>query len=149
MSPRLAHRFDGNARFVPRLAGLDPDITPIQPEVKLGIDLSGFHLIAERAFQAAQDEPDLDHLDLDLPSVTEAIADVQIRVTALIETEFDALVAHCDRASDVIAYFLALLELARWGVVSVSQEHREAPIQVTSKNPAGYDAGQLQSEWSD
>jgi segregation and condensation protein A len=145
----LAHRFDGNARFVPRMAGLDPDITPIQPEVRLGIDLAEFHKIAERAFEAATDEPDLDHLDLDLPSVGEAIADVRIRVAALVETEFDVLVAHCERSIDVVAYFLALLELARWGVVSISQEHRDAAIEVTSKNLSGYDAGQLQSEWSD
>lgn len=145
----LAHRFDFSARFVPRLVGLDPDITPLQPEVHLNVDLVEFHHIAERAFEAASDEPDLDHLDLDLPSVGDAIADVRIRVTALAETQFDELVAHCDRAIDVIAYFLALLELARWGVVSVNQEHRDAPIQVVGKNAAGFDAGQLQSEWSD
>ena len=144
----LAHRFEGNARFLPRLVGLDPDITPVQPEVRLGVDLAAFHEIAERAFEVAGDEPDLDHLDLDLPSVSEAIADVRIRVAALIETGFDELVAHCERSMDVIAYFLALLELARWGVVSVTQEHRDAPIQVVSKNTAGFDAGQPQSEWS-
>jgi segregation and condensation protein A len=144
----LAHRFDGNARFVPRLVGLDPGITPIQPEVRLDIDLDEFRLIAEHAFETAPDEPDLDHLDLDLPSVGDAIADVRIRVAAVVETEFETLVAHCDRSIDVVAYFLALLELARWGVISVSQEHREAPIRVVSKNPAGFDAGQLQSEWN-
>nr|MDJ0954814.1 ScpA family protein [Acidimicrobiia bacterium] len=145
----FAHRFDGNARFVPRLAGLDPDITPLQPEVKLGIDLEQFVVIAERAFEAAPDEPDLDHLDLDLPSVGDAIADIRIRVAALAETEFETLVAHCDRSLDVVAYFLALLELARWGVVSVSQEHRDAPITVVSKNTGAFDAGGLQSEWSE
>ncbi len=145
----FAHRFDGNARFVPRLAGLDPDITPLRPEVKLGIDLEQFVLIAERAFEAAPDEPDLDHLDLDLPSVGDAIADIRIRVAALAETEFETLVAHCDRSLDVVAYFLALLELARWGVVSVSQAHRDAPISVVSKDPRAFDAGQLQSEWSE
>jgi segregation and condensation protein A len=145
----LAHRFDGNARFVPRLAGLDPDIVPIQPEVRIGVGLDEFRLIAERAFTADLEEPDLDHLDLDLPSVGDAIADVRIRVAALAETEFETLVAHCERPIDVVAYFLALLELARWGVVSVSQEHREAPIHVVSKNQAGFDSGQLQSEWTD
>ncbi len=145
----FAHRFDGNARFVPRLAGLDPDITPLQPEVKLGIDLEQFVLIAERAFETAPDEPDLDHLDLDLPSVGDAIADIRVRVAALAETEFETLVAHCDRSLDVVAYFLALLELARWGVVSVSQEHQDAPINVVSKNVGAFDAGELQSEWSE
>jgi segregation and condensation protein A len=145
----FAHRFDGNARYVPRLAGLDPDITPRRPEVKLGVDLEQFLVIAERAFESAPDEPDLDHLDLDLPSVGDAIADIQLRVIASVETEFETLVAHCDRSIDVIAYFLALLELARWGVVSVAQEHRDATIHVVSKNPAAFDAAQRESEWVD
>ena len=143
----LAHRIDGNARFVPRMVGLDPGITPQSPEVKLGVDLEQFLVIAERAFQAAPDEPDLDHLDLDLPSVGDAIADIRVRVAAVVETEFDGLVAHCTRSLDVVAYFLALLELARWGVVSVSQEHRDAPIRVASKNAEAY--AEIQSEWSE
>lgn len=145
----FAHRFDGNARFVPRLAGLDPDITPLVPDVKLGVDLARFAVIAEKAFEERVDEPDLDHLDLDLPSVGDAISDVRIRVAALAETEFETLVEHCDRSLDVVAYFLALLELARWGVISVSQEHRDAPIHVVSKNGAAFDSEQLQSEWSE
>lgn len=145
----LSHRIDGNARFVPRLAGLDPQIVPMQPEVRLGVDIAGFQRIAEKAFTAAPDEPDLDHLDLELPSVGDAIADVRIRVAAAVETEFDDLVIHCDSPLDVVAYFLALLELARWGVVSVAQEHRDAPIAVVSKSPDAFDAGELQSEWSE
>ena len=113
----------------------------------LGIDLDQFLHIAARAFTIAPDEPDLDHLDLELPSVRDAIADVQVRVAAAVDTEFDDLVVHCERSLDVVAYFLAVLELARWGVVSVSQEHRDAPIEVVSKDPDAFDAG-LQSEWS-
>lgn len=144
----LAHRIDGNARFVPRMAGLDPGITPVQPEVNLGVDLDAFLVIAERAFQADAEEPDLDHLDMELPSVGDALADVRIRIAAAVETEFDELVEHCDRSLDVVAYFLALLELARWGVVSVTQEHRDAPIRVVSRNVDAFDAG-LRSEWSE
>lgn len=145
----LAHRFAGNARFLPRLAGLDPDIIPVQPEVNLGISLKQFTQLAARAFEAAPDEPDLDHLDLELPSVGDAIADVRLRVAAIVETEFDELVAHCDRSLDVVAYFLALLELARWGVLRVTQEHRDAPIRVVSTNTDAYESEQLQSEWSE
>jgi segregation and condensation protein A len=145
----LAHRLDGNARFVPRQAGLDPHIVPLQPEVKLDIATEEFVRIAEKVFRAASDEPDLDHLDLDLPSVTDAIADVRVRVAAAVETEFDSLVAHCESSLDVVAYFLALLELARWGVVSISQKHRDAPIQVASSNPQAVDAGAFTSEWTE
>jgi len=126
----LGHRMEGNRRFVPRLAGLDPDIVPRQPEARLGVDLAAFFAIATRVFAAPFGEPDLDHLDLDLPSVDDAVADLRIRIAATVETEFEELVAHCDRKVDIIAYFLALLELARWGVIEVSQEHRDAAIRV-------------------
>ena len=79
----------------------------------------------------------------------DAIADVRIRVAAAMETEFDELVSHCESPLDVVAYFLALLELARWGVVSIAQDHRDAPIAIVSKDPQGFDAGALQSEWSE
>jgi segregation and condensation protein A len=145
----LAHRLEGNARFLPRLVGLDPDIVPLQPEVKLGVGLAQFGRIATRVFHAASHEPDLDHLDLELPSVTDAIADVRIRVAAAVETEFDQLVAHCDRSIDVVAYFLAVLELARWGVISVAQDHHDAPIQVASREFGTPGSLDIRSEWSD
>ena len=143
----LAHRLDGNARYVPRRAGLDPQIVPLQPEVRLDVDIDEFVRVAERVFRAASDEPDLDHLDLDLPSVSDAIADVRVRVAAAVETQFDSLVAHCESSLDVVAYFLALLELARWGVVSISQQHRDAPIEVVSGDAESFDTVAFTSEW--
>jgi segregation and condensation protein A len=145
----LAHRLDGNARYVARRAGLDPQIVPLRPEVKLDVGIDEFARIAQNVFKAASDEPDLDHLDLDLPSVTDAIADVQMRVAAAAETEFDSLIAHCDSSLDVVAYFLALLELARWGVVSISQRHRDAPIEVVSSKTQTLGEKAFTSEWSD
>lgn len=144
----IAHRFDGNARFVPRLAGLDPGITPFRPEVRLDVDLAEFVAMADRVFAPPALEPDLDHLDLELPSVNDAIADVQVRVAAAVNTEFDDLVSHCERPIEVVAYFLAVLELSRWGVVRLDQEHRDAPILV-STNPDARSAGVAvpASEW--
>jgi chromatin segregation and condensation protein Rec8/ScpA/Scc1 (kleisin family) len=47
-----------------------------------------------------------------------------------------------------VAYFLAVLELARWGILRLSQEGREGPITVTHN--AGVDESDfeaIQSEW--
>jgi chromatin segregation and condensation protein Rec8/ScpA/Scc1 (kleisin family) len=78
----------------------------------------------------ARVEPDLDHLDLDLPSVADAMADLRKRVTEEAEADFSDLVAHTERPVEVIAYFLALLELARWGVVEATQNGWLAEIRV-------------------
>jgi len=125
----LAHRFEAERRFVARNVGLE-DVTPPPPELVLPLDAEGLGAIAERVFAGAYEEPDTDHLALELPSVQDAILDLQHRMASTIEADFDDLVEHCQSSYEVVAYFLGLLELARWGIVQVSQEDRFAPILV-------------------
>jgi chromatin segregation and condensation protein Rec8/ScpA/Scc1 (kleisin family) len=94
----------------------------------LRVDPTGLAIIADRVFAGAYDEPDTDHLAMELPSVQEAIVDLQARMAGAVETDFEDLVVHCTSSFEVVAYFLGLLELARWGIVRVSQEDRFAPI---------------------
>lgn len=140
----LAHRLAGESRYVSRAAGLDFKVELPPPAVYLGISSEGLGRLAARVF-ARNQEPDLDHLNLDLPSVPEAMADLRGRIVADIEADFDDLIAHCTRVVEVAAYFLALLELARWGIVSVEQDHRDAPITVISNSDR--DIVDLRSEW--
>lgn len=142
----FTHRMEANLRHVPRTAGLDPGIDAPVPELHLTISANEFALLAERVFAAPSDEPDLDHLELDLPSVDRAIADIRQRVGDGVETRFDRLVTHCERPIEVVAYFLALLELARWGIVHLGQDDPNGPIAVTGRI-ADVDGG-LHSEWS-
>ena len=146
----LAHRMEGGDRFVARFAGLDPGIKPVLPDINLVIGSDELAVMAHRALFAAT-EPDLDHLDLDLPSVDAAVADLRARVSAGVETDFDSLVDHMDEPGGVIAYFLALLELARWGVVRISQQDDLSPITVAHNadgHPEGLELGSVVSEWT-
>jgi segregation and condensation protein A len=124
----LAHRMAVNDRFVPRRLGMDPEIEPALPEVVVPLDVEDLALLASRAIAASGSEPDVDHLDLDLPSVADAIVDLRSRMAQQVESDFEAMVAHCSRSVEVVAYFLAALELAHWGILHVSQDHRDAPI---------------------
>jgi segregation and condensation protein A len=142
----LTYRMQEATRFVPRSAGLDQAITPRPPEVTIPVDRLGLLAIAVRVLAAQNLEPDLDHLDLELPSVEAAIGDLRSKIENLAETSFDDMVAHTTRKVEVVAYFLALLELARWGLVEVSQRDWLAAIQV---RPSGGEAPErLTSEWS-
>lgn len=125
----LGHRIEANDRFVGRMVGLE-NVTPPAPRLVLRVDLTGLATIADRVFADAYDEPDTDHLAMELPSVQEAIIDIQARMAGAVETDFEDLVVHCTSSLEVVAYFLGLLELARWGIVRVSQEDRFAPIVV-------------------
>ncbi len=144
----LQHRFEGAARSLPRRAGLDRDITPAAPELRLAVSLQRFSRVAQHAFNAARGSVDVDHLDLELPSVDEAIRDIRKRMEAAAEARFADLVAHCERPIEVIAYFLALLELARWGVIKVSQQQADASIAVSYDGDVTAAARELVSEWS-
>jgi len=135
----FAHRMAANERYTGREAGLDPDIVPPPPELHLSVDATGLAAVAARVFAEVGREPDVDHLDLELPSVQDAMLDLQDRMAAAVETDFEHLVAHCRRAVDVVAYFLGLLELSRWGILRVSQEDVLSPITVTYEAEAAED----------
>ncbi len=142
----LTHRLQEAARYVPRSAGMDQAIVPRPPDVVVPVDRLGLAGIAGRVLAAPNREPDLDHLDLELPSVEAAIGDLRSKIEELAETSFDEMVAHTTRKVEVVAYFLALLELARWGLVEVSQRDWLATIEVRR---SGSDlAENLTSEWS-
>lgn len=124
----FAHRMESTSLMLGRDVGLDPGVDPPPAEIRIGATaLELARLLSTLAARSSQ-EPDLDHLDLDLPSVTLAISDLRRRLDAAIETDFDRITAHLDRPLELIAYFLALLELARWGLVEARQEDHTGPI---------------------
>jgi segregation and condensation protein A len=145
----IGHRYEAGLRYVPRTVGLDPDITPHVPKVPLTVVADELARIAERVLTADTREPDLDHLDLNLPSVDDAIADIQARMAESAEIEFDQLVAHTDRSLEVVAYFLAVLELARWGALRVSQTDRASDIHVVRLDGGGSDEIEAMSQTSE
>lgn len=126
----LTHRMDARSERHTREVGLPPEVTPKAPDVVIPVDVTGFAAIAERVFTTPYDDPDLDHLDLDLPSVQDAMVDLQGRMASVVTSDFDDVVAHCSRDVEVVAYFLALLELARWGIVRVSQDEGDDAIAI-------------------
>jgi segregation and condensation protein A len=123
-------RMQETGRLVPRTAGMDQSIPVSPPDPVLNLDAGGLARLAARLFVSQGGEPDLDHLDLDLPSVQAAMDELKARTMELVECTFEDLTNHCARPVEVAAYFLALLELARWGLVSVSQEEWNLPIEV-------------------
>ena len=126
----LRHRMEAAQRCLPRTVGFPFEIAVPPPDVDIPVDLDGFAAIAGRVFTTPLSEPDVDHLDLDLPSVQDAMVDLQGRMASVATSDFDGVVAHCTRDVEVVAYFLALLELARWGIVKVHQERIDQTIRI-------------------
>ncbi len=74
-----------------------------------------------------------------------AIEDLRRRVREVTVASFDDLTEHCSRPLEVGAYFLALLEMARWGLIEVSQEDWLSSIDVRHREDPAVD---LTSEWA-
>lgn len=141
----LTRRLQEANRLVARTSGLDQKIETPPAEVVLPVDAPGLASVALRVFRRQDAEPDLDHLDLDLPSVASAIDELRARVADLALADFETLTEHCERPVEVAAYFLALLEMARWGLVEVHQEDWLSRIEVRHVGEPHVD---LTSEWA-
>jgi segregation and condensation protein A len=141
----LRRRLQGTNRFVPRVSGIDQNIRLPRPSIEIPMDPVGLASVAGRVFARPILEPDLDHFDLDLPSVESALAEIRTRIEESSLATFETLTEHCGRTVEVAAYFLALLELARWGLVEVSQEDWLADIEVRHLGGSEID---LTSEWA-
>jgi segregation and condensation protein A len=141
----LARRFQEGSRFVARISGIDQVIRLQPAAVQLPIDAGALATIALRVFTRTPDEPDLDHFELDLPSVEAAIAELRARVADATVSDFDTLTEHCQRPVEVAAYFLALLEMARWGLVEVHQDDWLSAIEVRH---LGFPEIDATSEWA-
>lgn len=141
----LRRRLQEGNRFVPRISGLDQKISAPAPDIAIPVTRDELALIADKVFARATLEPDLDHLDLDLPSVDMAIEDLQERIRLTTVASFEDLTEHCRRPVEVAAYFLALLEMARWGLIEVSQADWMSQIEVKHLDDGTID---LTSEWA-
>ena len=62
--------------------------------------------------------------------MADAIDDLRARLAPIAESGFDDLVAHCTRPVEVIAYFLAMLELAQLG------HRRDRAARLADRDPA-------------
>ena len=141
----LSHRYRESNRYVGRSVGITDEISLDRPpDVIVGATAAELSALAASVFAREPEEPDLDHLELDLPSVEDAMADLRVRVEHLAETTFETMVDHCERKVEVVAYFLALLELARWGMVAVAQDDWLSAIEISHLSAEG----PRQSEWS-
>jgi len=141
----LRGRLTQGAQYVGRSVGIDQDLgaqhPPSLPEGLTPAALAEIMTSLDEEVRAEVEIP-MDHFDLDLPSVEDAIAAIRRRVAAELESTFERLVAHCSNRAEVAAYFLAVLELARWGFVSVSQQDPDdISVRHSDASPAGSRVG--------
>ncbi len=110
-----AHRF-------PRTAGPDPRFADLVPEVLLDISAADFAALAARVLAPRTPETvSVAHLHAPAVSVSEQLVHVRSHLMRTGGATFRALSADCGHTLEVVARFLALLELYRQQQVTFEQ----------------------------
>ncbi|WP_280396861.1 segregation and condensation protein A [Nocardia carnea] len=121
-------------RRYPRAVGLEERFAGLLPEVTLGVDAAGFAEIAAAAFRPRPvPTVGLDHLHAHAISVAEQATLVLERLKARgagTWTTFAELVADCAAPIQIVARFLALLELYRGKSIEFDQPDPLGPLAV-------------------
>jgi segregation and condensation protein A len=119
----LAGRMAEEARRFPRIVPMEPKFANMLPEVLLGLGPEEFARIAARAFAPKPGPPavSVEHMYQPQASVKEQAAIIVARLRRLRRATFRTLTADCPGTYEVVARFLALLELYREQAVSFEQ----------------------------
>jgi segregation and condensation protein A len=109
-------------RRYPRSVALEERYSRLLPEVLIGVDAAKFAEIAAEVFRPKPPPVvSLDHLHTPKVSVREHAALLRVRLAELGAATFAELVADCGHTREVIARFLALLDLYRQQTVAFDQ----------------------------
>lgn len=122
VSAVLAGRMAAQARRFPRLVAREPRFAGLRPAVALGVNPAEFAAMAARVL-APRPPPTVstEHIHTPLVSVREQVEVLVGRLRQLERATFRHLASDCGSTPEVIARFLALLELFRDGSVSFEQ----------------------------
>ena len=110
----LRERETDAARRFPRDAALEPRFAELMPEVTLDLTPQQFAVLAARALAPkAPEVVSVSHLHAPTVSVSEQLLLVRNHMVRVGTATFRALTADCGHTNEVVARFLALLELYR------------------------------------
>ncbi|MEC3978677.1 segregation and condensation protein A [Amycolatopsis sp. H20-H5] len=121
----------GALRRYPRSVALEERFMGLLPDVTLGVDKGKFAEIALAVFRPKPPPiVSLDHLHMGKVSVREHAAVLRLRLAELGEATFAELITDCEHTVEVVARFLALLELYREAAVQFEQFEALAELHV-------------------
>ena len=128
-------------RRYPRSVALEGRYAELLPEVMLGMDSARFAELAAAVFRPKPPPTvSLDHLHVGQVSVPEHMAVLRERLAVLGRASFRQLTTDCDQPLQLVARFLAVLELFREASVQLEQEEAFGELIVTWTGPTGADS---------
>ncbi|GAA4037029.1 segregation/condensation protein A [Allokutzneria multivorans] len=112
----------GALRRYPRSVSMEDRFADLMPEVMLGVSPQQFAEIAATVFRPKPPPTvSLAHLHMHQVSVRAEVAGIRVRLAESGELTFSELVSDCEHTMEIVARFLALLELFREAVLHFEQ----------------------------
>ncbi|MCO6009909.1 segregation/condensation protein A [Actinoallomurus purpureus] len=128
----FAGRIAAESRRFPRTVPMEPQFANLLPEVLLGLGPDAFAALAARTFAPKRPPTvSIDHIYAPQSSVRDQASILVERLRKLERATFQVLTADCTGTFEVVARFLALLELYREKAVSFEQEEPLGELHVT------------------
>ena len=122
VAAELASRMAAAGRRFPRRVPMEPRFVELLPEVLLGLGPVEFAAIAARALTPKlATVVSTEHLHMPITSVREQVGLLSGRLARLRRATFRQLTSDCGGTYEVIARFLAVLELYRRGRIALDQ----------------------------
>ena len=135
----LKNMMDSAPRRWPRLAGFDPGLSKLLPEVVINISPAQFAAIAVSSLLPRQlSEISTAHLHAPLVSVKEQTFLIVTQLSSLKKLSFKQLVDDCETIGHIVARFLSLLELFRQLLVTFEQDEPLGALYLTWQGPDNY-----------
>ena len=100
-----------------------------KPDVEYLIDKDKFENVAQEVFHRYKTIEGFKHIDKDLPDLQDAIDDLLKVVDKRLNTSFESIVNDLNTEKEAIAFFLALLEAVRWGLIKANQNGESITIE--------------------
>lgn len=137
----LAQLSETGSRRWPRAVGLEPRYAEALPDLILGIGPTRLAQLAARALTPKRPPVvSIDHVHMVRVSVREHAAALREKLTRFRQATFRTLCADCQSTLEIVARFLALLELYREGLVTFEQLEALGELTVRWTGPAEGDA---------
>ena len=99
-------------------------------EFDIKVDREEFIEVAEEVFNRYKTIKGYDHIDKDLPDLQKSIDDFVDRINNQLVSTFEDSIANLSNEQDIIAYFLALLETIKWGIITARQQNIDEDIMI-------------------
>ena len=126
----LASRVKNSENSIPAFKYYQTRNLQIKPDIKYEINFDNFINISNEVFIRYKNFKGFEHIDKDLPDIQESIDELLKVIDERLATSFEELVLGVETTEEAVAFFLALLETVKWGLIVANQDNIDSEINI-------------------